>query len=374
MDNVPAWKLKEVKKLSNLLETSPVIGVVDIEGIPALQMQQMRAKLRGTMNLTVSRNTLIEKALENASEDREGIEEIKEHLSGQTALISTNLNPFKLYKRMEDTKTKAPASGGETAPEDIKVEKGDTPFKPGPIVGDLQKVGIPASIQGGKVVINKTKTVVKEGETISPDLARMLTRLEIQPITVGLDLRIAFEEGTLFDKDTLDIDSDEFINDLKSCAASAFSLSVNAGYPTKKNIKALISKAHRDSFSLALNSDIMTSDTVKIKLSEASMTMLNLSSKIDTSALDSDLKEKLGIEEQEEEEEPETEKEETEEQEGEETAEEETEEQEDEEETEKETDDTEEDDEEKGDDEGEDEDDTEEETEDEEDKEVDSDE
>ena len=45
---------------------------------------------------------------------------------------------------MEATKTPAPASGGELAIEDIVIKEGETSFKPGPIVGDLQKAGIPA--------------------------------------------------------------------------------------------------------------------------------------------------------------------------------------------------------------------------------------
>lgn len=296
MDGVPTWKKKEVERLTKLLKSSPVVGVVDIEGIPSLQMQQMRGKLRGSVNLTVSRNTLIEKALEDISDERENIEKIKDYLPGQTALVTTNQNPFKLFKKMEATKTKAPARGGENAPNDIKVEKGDTPFKPGPIVGDLQKAGIPASIQGGKVVINKTKVVVKEGEEIPKDLATMLTRLNIQPITVGLDLKVTFEDGSIFERDVLDIDSSEFEDQFKQAALSAFNLSMNAGYPTKKNISMLISKCHNDAFSLAFNSDIINNETVKLKLSKAHKDMLSLAVKLNPQALDESAKKELGIE------------------------------------------------------------------------------
>jgi len=295
MDGIPIWKKNEVERLTKLLENSPVVGIVDIEGIPSLQMQQMRGKLRGSVNLTVSRNTLIEKALEDVSEDRENLEKIKDYLSGQTALVTTDFNPFKLFKKMEATKTKAPARGGEVAPKNIKVEKGDTPFKPGPIVGDLQKAGIPASIQGGKVVINKTKVVVKEGEEISKDLATMLTRLKIQPITVGLDLRVTYEEGNLYEKEILDIDSSEFEEQIKQGALAAFNLSVNAEYPTKSNIKSLIMKAHNDAFSLALNSDIITDETIKLKLSQAQRDMLGIAAKLNPEALDDELLKQLGI-------------------------------------------------------------------------------
>ncbi len=308
-EDVPSWKKEEVNELTKMLESSPVIGVVNIEGIPARQMQQMRAKLREVARIRSSKNTFIEKAIKRAKDNREDLEELQEFIEGQIALVMTDLNPFKLFNRMEKTKTKAPASGGETAPEDVKVEEGETPFKPGPIVGDLQNVGIPASIKSGKVVINKTKTVVEEGETITPQLATMLRRLEINPITVGLDLRSVYEDGILYEREDLDIDPNEFVEDLKDSAASAFALSVSISYPTRENITTLISKSSSDAMSLAFNADIINAKTIKPILSQVSSNMMALASKLDAGALDEELKAELGIDEEEEEEEEEKEKE-----------------------------------------------------------------
>jgi len=301
-EDVPSWKKDEVEELTKMLKSSPVIGVVNIEGIPARQMQQMRAKLREVARIRSSKNTFIEKAIERAKENRENLEDIEDFVQGQIALVMTDLNPFKLFNRMEKTKTKAPASGGETAPEDVKVEEGETPFKPGPIVGDLQNVGIPASIKSGKVVINKTKTVVKEGETITPKLATMLRRLEINPITVGLDLRTVYEDGILYEREDLDIDPSEFIEDLKNSAASAFALSVGISYPTRENITTLVSKSSTDAMSLAFNADIINEKTIRPILSQVSSNMMALASKLDKEALDEELRENLGIEESQEEE------------------------------------------------------------------------
>jgi len=302
-EDVPSWKKEEVAELTDMLKTSPVIGVVNIEGIPARQMQQMREKLRNDAKIRSSKNTLIQKALERAGEEREDLEDLEGYIEGQIALVTTELNPFKLFSRMEKTKTKAPASGGETAPEDVKVEEGETPFKPGPIVGDLQNVGIPASIKSGKVMINKTKTVVKEGETISPQLATMLRRLEINPITVGLDLRSVFEDGILYNREDLDIDPEEFIQDIKDSAASSFALSVSISYPTKENITTLVSKSSRDAMSLAYNADIINEETIVPILSQVTNNMMALASKLEPEALDDELKEKLGVEEDSDEEE-----------------------------------------------------------------------
>ena len=62
-----------------------------------------------------------------------------------------------------------------------------TSFKPGPIVGELQHAGFPAAIEKGKVVLKKDVTIVKAGQTISREVAGLLTRLDILPLEVGLE-------------------------------------------------------------------------------------------------------------------------------------------------------------------------------------------
>src|SRR5207249_432728 len=76
--------------------------------------------------------------------------QLRETIQGQTAVVTADINPFRLFKELEATKTRAPARGGEVAPEDLWVRAGETPFKPGPVVGELQKAGIPAAIERGK--------------------------------------------------------------------------------------------------------------------------------------------------------------------------------------------------------------------------------
>ncbi|MEF8880155.1 MAG: 50S ribosomal protein L10 [Candidatus Thermoplasmatota archaeon] len=275
-DDVAKWKTEEVKQLTDLLTNSEVAGVVNIGGIPAPQMQKMRKNLHGKAIIRSSRNTLIERALDQAEKKSEKISQLKESMEGQTAIIATDMNPFKLFRQIEESRTMAPAKGGETAAEDIKVKEGDTPFKPGPIVGDLQKVGIPAAIQKGKVVIKKDKVVVSEGEKISPEVAQMLTRLEIHPIEIGMDFKAAYEDGNIFKRDILDVDVDQFIGQIEQASGDAFKLAMETGWATKETVKPLLTKAHHDAFVLALEENLVTRDTVEHLLSKAYSQMQSL--------------------------------------------------------------------------------------------------
>lgn len=274
--HVAEWKFGEVKELTVLLKKNKVVGIVEIGGIPAPQLQQMRHNLHGIASVRSAKNSLIFRALEEAEKEVKGITSLKEQVTGQTAIIATDMNPFKLFNQIKTTRTMAPAKGGETATYDIEVKAGDTPFKPGPVVGELQKAGIPAAIQEGKVVIKTNKVIVPEGEKIPVDVAQMLTRLEIFPIEIGMTLHAVFEDGSVYGPDVLDINIDEFIGRMKQASTSALNLAMEAGWYNELTIRPLLTKAHHNAFALAVEQGIITKETVKNLLSKAHANMLAL--------------------------------------------------------------------------------------------------
>lgn len=276
MAHVAEWKRGEVKELTDLFTGNKVIGLVEIGGIPAPQMQHMRKNLHGTATIRSAKNNLIHRALDDAEKQIKGISGLKESITGQTAIIATDMSPFRLFAQIKSTRTMAPAKGGETATHNIEVRAGDTPFKPGPIVGELQKAGIPAAIQEGKVVIREDKVIVPEGEKIPADVAQMLTRLEIFPIEIGMNLHAVFEDGSIFKSDVLDIDIDEIIGRMKQASTNAVNLAIEAGWYTKLTIQPLLIKAHNNALALAMEQGIPTKDTIKNLLSKAHANMLAL--------------------------------------------------------------------------------------------------
>jgi large subunit ribosomal protein L10 len=251
--HLPQWKQDEVALIKENTGKYAVFGLVDMYGIPATQMQQIRKNLRGIAVVKMARNSFVEHALGEMGGE---IEKMKEHISGQSALIFTNENPFKLFKLLESTKTKMTAKPGEIAPEDIVVPKGPTSFKPGPIVGELQQVGIPAAIEGGKVKIRETKVVVKKGEVISKKLAEALVKLDIKPMDVGLAMQAAYYKDSIFTPDLLAVDEQAYYNNIVLAVQQAFNLSVYAAYPTADTIGAIIAKAFREAKNLGVDASI----------------------------------------------------------------------------------------------------------------------
>jgi len=277
--HVSAEKKTLVEGLVKEFADARVVGVVNVAGIPAAQFQAMRVRLRGKVRVTVTKKTLLRLALKEASAKRSGLEQLADLLEGHTAVVTAAVNPFQLFKAMEATKTPAAAKGGELAPADIEIQEGETPFKPGPIVGELQKAGIPAAIDKGKVVIKKGKLLVKKGDKIPRDLAQAMTRLEILPLVVGMDLRGAWEEGMVYRREVLAVDEVKLLADFALAHRQALSLAVEAAIPTKEVTPLLIATAHRRALALALTAGIMTKETAPLLLAKAHAQAAALSAK-----------------------------------------------------------------------------------------------
>lgn len=292
MAHVAKWKYGEVDELVTLLTGKKIIGIAQIGGIPAPQLQKMRENIRGKANVRCAKNRLINRALDVAEEKVKGISSLKTEIKGQAAIIATDMNPFSLFKEMKSTRTMAPAKGGETAPNDIEVKAGDTPFKPGPVVGELQKVGIPAAIKEGKVIIKANKVLVPAGEKISAELAQMLTRLEIFPIEIGMQLNAVFEDGDIFKPEVLDIDMDAFLTQIQQASSNAFGLALETGWTTTQTILPLLQKAHRNALSVALDHNIISKETAPQLVQKAYASMIAVAGHA-KDALDDDLKSKL---------------------------------------------------------------------------------
>lgn len=276
MAHVAEWKHKVVKELIDIFTSNKVIGIVEIGGIPAPQLQKMRRDLHGTATIRSAKNNLIFRALDDAEKQVKGISSLKDSVTGQTAIIATDMNPFRLFSQIKSTRTMAPAKGGETASHDIEIKAGETPFKPGPIVGELQKVGIPAAIQEGKVVIKNNKVLITQGQKIPADIAQMLTRLEIFPVEIGMDLNAVFEDGSIFKPDVLDINIDEILGRMRQASTNALNLAIEAGWYNKITIQPLLVKAHYNALTLALEQGIITKETINNLISKAHASMLAL--------------------------------------------------------------------------------------------------
>jgi large subunit ribosomal protein L10 len=288
------WKKEQVTDLRGLIDAYPTVGIVRIRGLGSKQLQKIRHDFEDKGRLRVSKNSLISLSLAES-----GIEPMREYVDDQMALIFTQLDPFELYNVLEAGKIPAPIKAGAIAPFDIAVPDGPTSLRPGPIVGELQSLGIPAGIESGKVVIKQRKVVAKEGEHVPAPIADILARLEIYPMREGLDLSAVYdrEDAVLFTPDVLHVDVAKYVGDFQGAAKAAFSLATHlkydyptrftmrdllheasdkarslaltVAYPTPETIKPLLQKAHAQARSLSINASVCTKETMPAILAKA---------------------------------------------------------------------------------------------------------
>ncbi|WP_136716215.1 50S ribosomal protein L10 [Halorientalis salina] len=277
-ETIPQWKKEEVDDLVETLQSYDSVGVVDIAGIPSRQLQKMRANLHGTAELRVSRNTLVERALDEVDD---GLEDLTGFVSGQVGLIGTNANPFTLYQQLEASKTAAPINAGEVAPNDIVIPEGDTGMDPGQFVGELQAVGAEARIDAGSIKVMADSTVLEAGETVDDQLSNVLSELGIEPKEVGLDLRGVFADGVLFEPEELELDVEEYQADIEAAVAGARNLSINAVYPTAQTAPSLLAKGSGDAKSVGLQAAIEDEEFMPDLISKADGQVRALAAQID---------------------------------------------------------------------------------------------
>lgn len=257
-----------VQKLIATIKEYPIVGLVNMESLPAQQLQNMRAMLlkKGVI-IQMTRKKLIIKALKESG--KENIDQLIEKVKGMPALILTKDNPFALNSLIEKNKSPAPAKAGNTLPKDVEVKAGPTSFAPGPIISELAAVGIKTKVEDGKLAIISDTIVGKEGDVVSPKLAETLKRLDIQPMEIGLDLVAVWESGIIFNSKQLHIDEEEYKQNLTQAAQWALNLAVEAAYPTAETTELLLQKAFRDAKTLAVEQNVLNEVTKEELLAKA---------------------------------------------------------------------------------------------------------
>ena len=260
-------KKEVVKQIQELGKKYPIIGILNMESLPASSLLLMKKQLRGKVELVMTRKTLVKLGLKNLK--LENGEKLLENVKGMPALMFTKENPFALYKIIKKSKTPAAAKAGQIAPRDLIIPKGPTPFTPGPVISEFAALGIKAGVEGGKVAVKEDTTVVKEGEPINAKLASMLARLSIEPMEIGLDLVCVFEKGVIYPRSVLDVDEKQFMADLMRAASEAFNLSIEAGITNKDNIEFLLGKAFREAKQVGLDGGVLAPELVEEILAKA---------------------------------------------------------------------------------------------------------
>ncbi len=271
---IPQWKVDSVEKLASIINESKMIGLVNVEGVGAKQLQGIRDSLRGSAIIKMSRNTLMIRALEKST--KKGMKDLIEFVTGPIAFVFSDQDPFVLSKFLSENKAAAPAKGGQISPKDIIILAMNTGVAPGPFISELAGLKIPSRVKGGSIHITADTVAVKAGDVISNAMAMMLSRLGIEPMELQLTLIAAYTDGEVLTADSFVIDLEALFSQVLLGHQYAVNLSVNTGIPTEETMPLIITKASMEAKGLIMTIGFFVPEMVDEFLSKANSEALAL--------------------------------------------------------------------------------------------------
>jgi len=251
--HVSETKKKLLEELTDLARKHNTIMVLAIENIPSADFQKIKKELRGTAKIKVVKRRVIEKTIEQISSDKKNIEKLKDKMLGNFALLFSNKDAFEIAAILNKSKIPARAKPDQIAPQDIILEAGPTELVAGPALSELTKLGIKASVEGGKIAIRERKILVKKGEKIKEEIASALTILEITPFSLNIVPAAAYDSNTFKVYLDINVNPEQTIHDLKQISMQSITLAQKINYICKETITILISKASQEANMLSKN-------------------------------------------------------------------------------------------------------------------------
>lgn len=276
----PASKVETLNRVEELAKKYDTIIVSKLHKVRAGQLMLLRKNFRGELVMLVAKNNIAALGLKKAGIKH--ADEFLEKLNGQNALIFTNMNPFKLFLNLEKSKVNLPARAGDIATDEIVVPAGNTGIPPGPVLSEFKEANVSTRIESGSIYVSRDSVVARPGDTISPKLAGLLSRLNLKPIKAGMSIFMASSGGLLLLQKDITIDLAQYRADVSMAAAEAMSVALEAAYTTPESMPLLLAKGFRSAKEVSKQSGYLSPETADdvLGLAEAqAKTVLDLAKK-----------------------------------------------------------------------------------------------
>jgi len=260
---VASWKKEMFQRLAELIEKYPVVAIADLQKVRSSQIQEIRKKLRGQAEVLVAKNTILKKAAGELGEKKPNIGKFADDLTGSNLLLFTGMNPYALILFLNKNKVRVPAKAGDIATSDIIIPGGNTGLQPGPVISEFGEVKVTTRIEGGSIWVARDTVVAEKGDTISPKLASLLSKLGMKPMEAGLTIVRAFDEGAVLKPEDLVFDLEAYKSELAEACRDALALAVETEYLVPETAPTIIGNAFREALYLANEAEFPTSENIE---------------------------------------------------------------------------------------------------------------
>jgi large subunit ribosomal protein LP0 len=270
-------KVNFMEKIDQLIREYSRVFIVAADNVGSRQMQQIRVALRGKATLLMGKNTMIRAALTKHAVTNPKLNTLKNLIVENIGLVFTHESIATVKTLITSNRVPAQAKVGGIAPEDVIIQPGPTGLDPGQ-TSFFQALNISTKLARGEIEIQNQYTVVKKGEAVNASVATLLQKLKITPFTYGLEIRCVYDDGTVFDLETLDITDEMLAASFLSGVANVAAVSLETKIPTLASLPHSIVNGYKNVLAVALETKYSFPGLEKVKSALAAPTAAAASS------------------------------------------------------------------------------------------------
>eukprot|EP00747_Dinoflagellata_sp_TGD_P152538 gnl/TRDRNA2_/TRDRNA2_177317_c0_seq2.p1 gnl/TRDRNA2_/TRDRNA2_177317_c0~~gnl/TRDRNA2_/TRDRNA2_177317_c0_seq2.p1 ORF type:complete len:322 (-),score=109.86 gnl/TRDRNA2_/TRDRNA2_177317_c0_seq2:79-1044(-) len=262
-----AKKNKYFEKLVNLCVNHPQALLVNADHVGSKQMQNIRMDLRGKAEVLMGKNTMIRKALDNASVEYPdaGLDKLRAVMVGNLGFIfATNCTFDDIRKVIDERRLPAAAKAGQISMVDLSIPSGPTGMDPSQ-TAFFQALNIGTKIVKGQIELVSDFPILKVGNKVSASEQVLLTKLGIKPFIYGLTVKLVYQDGAVFDCAVLDISDSVLIGKFLKGIANMAAFSREIGIPTEASLPHMFGNAFKNIASLVADIDYTFKEVEEVK-------------------------------------------------------------------------------------------------------------
>jgi large subunit ribosomal protein LP0 len=251
-------------RLQEYLEKYPKAFIVLADNVGSSQMQRIRKSLRGKAVVLMGKNTMMRKAIRLILEANPKLEKLLGHIYGNIGFIFTDGDLVEVRKIINDNRVGAPAKAGAIAPCDVTVPAGPTGMEPSQ-TSFLQALNIASKISKGQIEILSDVSLLKKGDKVGQSEATLLAKLSIRPFSYGLETRVIYDNGSIYEASVLDVTFADIVQKFAGAANIIAAISLEIGYPTYVSVPHSLVNAFKKIVSVSVETDYTIKEAEKIK-------------------------------------------------------------------------------------------------------------
>lgn len=262
-----AHKQAYFDKLISLCVNSTAGLIVDIDHVTSRQLADIRLELRGKATVLMGKNTMIRKGLSIGHEKHPdaGMDKLRAVMAGnkgfifaQTCTLDHVRNVIKQYRKEAAAKT------GQTSLVDMHLPAGPTGMDPSQ-TAFFQALNIATKIVKGQIELVSAFPILKIGEVVSPSACQLLGKLSVKPFEYGMEVRMVYQDASVFDAAVLDIKDDVLITKFITGVANMAAFSREIGIPTAAGLPHMFGNAFRNVAALVSDIDFTFKEVETVK-------------------------------------------------------------------------------------------------------------